>query len=144
MILSFTFHNVSINTQNWPKFLPGPGKSLHSTMFLLIRDLDWCFEFIYVFFTFHNVSINTRYPANESTTWRALHSTMFLLIHLRLLQGFLSDHNFTFHNVSINTEIPDELYEDILFFTFHNVSINTQCVRTISWRSFLYIPQCFY
>ena len=56
-INTFTFHNVSINTQ-W--------KQTDSAR-------NWRF-------TFHNVSINTEVAAHWEQLWNSLHSTMFLLI----------------------------------------------------------------
>ena len=87
--------------------------SLHSTMFLLIRDL---------FFTCFNV-------------FQSLHSTMFLLILTTISLSDAWRKIFTFHNVSINTENGNE-YPTLFFrFTFHNVSINTLPQTRVSRES---------
>ena len=105
--LSFTFHNVSINTKN-KSYISGR----------LPR------------FTFHNVSINTLFHLFLRLLRPSLHSTMFLLIpHLALTDRFISF--FTFHNVSINTMFLMCYTEIMMIFTFHNVSINT---RTSNWK----------
>ena len=54
--------------------------SLHSTMFLLIRDSKADYEKAKNVFTFHNVSINTTSKATTADEYATLHSTMFLLI----------------------------------------------------------------
>ena len=54
---TFTFHNVSINTDVW-MCLHTSIWTLHSTMFLLIL-LVQADHIVLLFFTFHNVSINT-------------------------------------------------------------------------------------
>ena len=76
----FTFHNVSINTDN------GTDNDSERTSF-----------------TFHNVSINTHLVAHKKEIFISLHSTMFLLI--RAVELSFNRHylHFTFHNVSINT-----------------------------------------
>ena len=76
----FTFHNVSINSFSSIIALR-IAIYLHSTMFLLIpavRTYD-CYNFIY------------------------LHSTMFLLILFYIAIYFFKIIGFTFHNVSINS-----------------------------------------
>ena len=55
----FTFHNVSINSQDKYYFCHYQ-KNLHSTMFLLIQIKPIKQKMIKLF-TFHNVSINSRY-----------------------------------------------------------------------------------
>ena len=97
----FTFHNVSINTPSKLSLILAD-TSLHSTMFLLI-PVQNVFKAYHVIFTFHNVSINTY----SVSYYYHLPST------------------FTFHNVSINTEEPVRYAPWVLCFTFHNVSINT-------------------
>ena len=62
-----------------PKFLI----YLHSTMFLLIQELESNLTLVNLF-TFHNVSINSICLQKESEQYLDLHSTMFLLI----LKGF--------------------------------------------------------
>ena len=79
---TFTFHNVSINTDVW-MCLHTSIWTLHSTMFLLIL-LVQADHIVLLFFTFHNVSINTN--------GMAIYADGHLI--------------FTFHNVSINTDIP--------------------------------------
>ena len=75
----FTFHNVSIKTKRKMK-QEDIVASLHSTMFLLKRNIKEFKPLVHVF-TFHNVSIKTE-------------------------TGIYSEYNknsFTFHNVSIKT-----------------------------------------
>ena len=79
--------------------------SLHSTMFLLIREPLRNIISAPTFFTFHNVSINT----------------------VGTIKTGQNDPDFTFHNVSINTGISGSFIVISSFFTFHNVSINTDC-----------------
>ena len=79
----FTFHNVSINTV-WQAWQSSRERPLHSTMFLLIREL----------------------PRRNTLYFITLHSTMFLLIHGSDAQYARMDYHFTFHNVSINTWPP--------------------------------------
>ena len=76
----FTFHNVSINTLVFT-LLHVFEIYLHSTMFLLIRNLKEQVSSRGSKFTFHNVSINTVLVDLCFTQWTG----------------------FTFHNVSINT-----------------------------------------
>ena len=79
-ITLFTFHDVSINTTT--RFYCLKLKfSLHSTMFLLIRNAD------------------ESVPGKD----RPLHSTMFLLIQGTRRNLFYFRCGFTFHDVSINT-----------------------------------------
>ena len=61
---TFTFHNVSINTESAREYLYGSA-----------------------FFTFHNVSINTVGEKNMRRDYPTLHSTMFLLIHNRKIKS---------------------------------------------------------
>ena len=77
----FTFHNVSINTNQYSILSPTLF-ALHSTMFLLIHGL--------------------LFPAGSSRL--TLHSTMFLLILYSSGSYNGKIQIFTFHNVSINTE----------------------------------------
>ena len=116
----FTFHNVSINTgdasDNLYCFF-----TLHSTMFLLIRN------------SLHHAELH----------WRTLHSTMFLLIRPRpwtWFRPYWSLHSTMF--LLILRKVPME--ENISNFTFHNVSINTSLGGSGNYFSWLYIPQCFY
>ena len=116
----FTFHNVSINTVFAYPFLQSI-RTLHSTMFLLIQIADNVFPFSVV----------------------SLHSTMFLLI--RAFRWWLRPLScFTFHNVSINTYLSVKSLMCAPFFTFHNVSINTHRRFSTPLHYYLYIPQCFY
>ena len=78
--------------------------SLHSTMFLLIREPLRNIISAPTFFTFHNVSINT----------------------VGTIKTGQNDPDFTFHNVSINTAVVDSVKLADYCFTFHNVSINTE------------------
>ena len=81
MFSIFTFHNVSINTDEnglWLRDL----YTLHSTMFLLIQTFTPLLFHKSTIFTFHNVSINTTELTDITTIYA----------------------HFTFHNVSINTE----------------------------------------
>ena len=90
-------------------------KTLHSTMFLLIRILqDECKGNIL-----------------------PLHSTMFLLIRLTVWNiHFLSI--FTFHYVSINTDYAAGTERNRTSFTFHYVSINTRSSEPPINSSILY------
>ena len=56
----FTFHNVSINSENIMMQMVSE-RYLHSTMFLLIQNPQEQAEYGTAAFTFHNVSINSRY-----------------------------------------------------------------------------------
>ena len=56
----FTFHNVSINSENIRMQMVSE-RYLHSTMFLLIQNPQEQAEYGTAAFTFHNVSINSRY-----------------------------------------------------------------------------------
>ena len=118
--LFFTFHNVSINTED------GSMKSLrvttlHSTMFLLIqtelKEID--------------------------KLLKPLHSTMFLLILISPWSwegGCL----FTFHNVSINTKDSSGLVsqDTTLHSTMFLLILRELCIVAVAVN--LYIPQCFY
>ena len=99
--------------------------SLHSTMFLLIRDPLWQFDTWLIYFTFHDVSINTTADDVITALIPPLHSTMFLLIRKTLLHSRMSHSSFTFHDVSINTDEQLDHMIGAYFFTFHDVSINT-------------------
>ena len=97
---------------------------LHSTMFLLIRDVEPQIVRRWTHFTFHKVSINTLSPFSGIWNWIV----------------------FTFHNVSINTMVKISNCGHDENFTFHNVSINTakarithQCVSTLHSTMFLLI-----
>ena len=76
--LSFTFHDVSINTLS-ALSCADSSASLHSTMFLLIPVFSEVSS-VEENFTFHDVSINTVPGADPFQIGVALHSTMFLLI----------------------------------------------------------------
>ena len=165
---SFTFHYVSINTgATLEKYLGE--KSLHSTMFLLIRRFpeSWksfldTFTFHYVSintnivfgfatdfcnFTFHYVSINTKLPISVPQSEKTLHSTMFLLIQPLFPPRscpFQTLHSTMFLLIPIKDIVS---YTGFSNFTFHYVSINTAARewRRISERSlhstmFLLIP----
>ena len=99
--IHFTFHNVSINTRTYDRFI-SKFFTLHSTMFLLIRSTE--------------IEIYNR--------TETLHSTMFLLIH-SMAWSTRWKIIFTFHNVSINTKWYAFQTARQSIFTFHNVSINT-------------------
>ena len=121
--LSFTFHNVSINSCIPLKMWLGQGY-LHSIMYLLIPPLFWTsvltsthlHSIMYLLipkimlicfastaFTFHNVSINSLRPQFLLPHQRHLHSIMYLLIPWDKLLPFIGSFQFTFHNVSINS-----------------------------------------
>ena len=76
----FTFHNVSINTEN-------PD----------VSGVD------FQNFTFHDVSINTLSSTHSKSRVVPLHSTMFLLIQKTGSATITATYLFTFHDVSINT-----------------------------------------
>ena len=76
----FTFHNVSINTEN-------PD----------VSGVD------FQNFTFHDVSINTLSSTHSKSRVVPLHSTMLLLIPKLSKEYEFPELTFTFHNVSINT-----------------------------------------
>ena len=80
---SFTFHNVSINTEN-PDVsgVDFQNFTFHDVSINTLRHiLMIVFSF---FFTFHDVSINTEIGSGQSKeTLLALHSTMFLLIQFQ-------------------------------------------------------------
>ena len=120
--ISFTFHNVSINTArklaNSAPLFP----ALHSTMFLLIRLYQISTAFIQSSFTVHNVSINT------SGAWQ--------LAELGL--------NFTFHNVSIKTAVDAQAFP--FFHPLHSTMflLKHHSPEERPTTNNLYIPQCFY
>ena len=98
---SFTFHNVSINS-NIAYVLIYNCQNLHSIMYLLILNIPLS-NMGNIIFTFHNVSINS--------------NAVVLLSR--------SPVKFTFHNVSINSLLERMSYCCQSLFTFHNVSINS-------------------
>ena len=100
--MSFTFHNVSINTEN-------PD----------VSGVD------FQNFTFHDVSINTLSSTHSKSRVVPLHSTMFLLIQKTGSATITATYLFTFHDVSINTSRQYQEAQYLLDFTFHDVSINT-------------------
>ena len=122
--LSFTFHNVSINTSI--PFKRKEGKvSLHSTMFLLIRRTRGRYSRETTCFTFHNVSINTEaFPAALQPLQTALHSTMFLLIRNCYIASGSSQQSLHSTMFLLILKAQGWTLESICF-TFHNVSINT-------------------
>ena len=99
---AFTFHDVSINTALL-QFHLFQNRTLHSTMFLLIR----------------------RYFLVTTLSGGPLHSTMFLLILQRSIWTRFRHTIFTFHDVSINTNVQSPFVIFTTSFTFHDVSINT-------------------
>ena len=123
--ITFTFHNVSINTT--------------LLRILLSHTPD---------FTFHNVSINT-VAQSETTPMEEypLHSTMFLLILWQLPRANISDitlHSTMFLLIRGSTT---GIVTSVSSFTFHNVSINTRDDRaryhrkkTLHSTMFLLIP----
>ena len=78
---NFTFHDVSINTlsstHSKSRVVP-----LHSTMFLLIQKTGSATITATYLFTFHDVSINTGVTSRTAFLKHPLHSTMFLLIRM--------------------------------------------------------------
>ena len=80
LFMSFTFHNVSINTEN-------PD----------VSGVD------FQNFTFHDVSINTKRAYGCFFKKSSLHSTMFLLIPTAAFNPSSVISSFTFHDISINT-----------------------------------------
>ena len=100
--MSFTFHNVSINTEN-------PD----------VSGVD------FQNFTFHDVSINTLSSTHSKSRVVPLHSTMFLLIQKTGSATITATYLFTFHDVSINTLSGNSLVDSADSFTLHDVSINT-------------------
>ena len=68
----FTFHNVSINT-DFQVFTFLCRTSLHSIMFLLIRNNASGMPVSILCFTFHNVSINTIYRISALRTFDLLY-----------------------------------------------------------------------
>ena len=119
------------------------GRTLHSTMFLLILSIS-----LYVI---------SRFPA--------LHSTMFLLIREILFKAKRKD-NFTFHNVSINTSAKttlkpkyQTLHSTMFLLILTVIAVLQVCFAPLHSTMFLlipeinpvyyeetglYIPQCFY
>ena len=121
LTLSFTFHNVSINSSTRKGIIKSK-LHLHSTMFLLIL---WQAEMrlvINYLFTFHNVSINSLTFPILSTVVPNLHSTMFLLIPVEIVEARL-----------FNSNLHSTMFLLIL-----------QCYRYVRGSSQIYIPQCFY
>ena len=81
IVCSFTFHNVSINSQI------GRSGLEHNQPFTFHNvSINSSFDFFLctkpALFTFHNVSINSETVSESDTEQRNLHSTMFLLIHV--------------------------------------------------------------
>ena len=140
----FTFHNVSINT-SVSGSPAASDSSLHSTMFLLIPSAviaraSVCASLHSTMFLLIQSS-----GTGENPYLFSLHSTMFLLIPRDHSNRGKSEISFTFHNVSINTDWADQHFITKNYFTFHNVSINTPFHKRLYKRiSSLYIPQCFY
>ena len=99
--------------------------SLHSTMFLLIRKSLQHPVCTTEDFTFHYVSINTWLFIDAINKLFPLHSTMFLLIRFVIIQVNCLWTIFTFHYVSINTLRLHSSRGAFILFTFHYVSINT-------------------
>ena len=121
--VSFTFHNVSINTDFWHVLIQLTICPLHSTMFLLIQHIvKRSFSYIS---PLHSTMFLLILPCCNcvNASFAPLHSTMFLLI-LGVDPPACKRSPFTFHNVSINTHSPLPAALSI-HFTFHNVSINT-------------------
>ena len=119
---TFTFHNVSINTDT--------------------QKFAFLFEFE---FTFHNVSINTEEGTTFQQMQQNLHSTMFLLIRWHIQKKIVFALWFTFHNVSINTMIQiagisvlDPNLHSTMFLLIQ------QRLKREQSHTAIYIPQCFY
>ena len=86
----FTFHNVSINSLQYSVFFADI-LYLHSIMYLLIPYPKISAKLLRLLFTFHNVSINSLwilFPPVRSCTY--LHSIMYLLIHLQRQENRLN------------------------------------------------------
>ena len=78
--VTFTFHNVSINSKFPWRIVLDNGRHLHSIMYLLILSINDTNPGK-LLFTFHNVSINSvLFRATYSSSFY-LHSIMYLLIH---------------------------------------------------------------
>ena len=118
---NFTFHDVSINTLS-STHSKSRGVPLHSTMLLLIQIIR-CMKLMLI---------------------ASLHSTMFLLIRETWIRRNICPSAFTFHDVSINTTKLRQPRSKEPTFTFHDVSINTMISVTEKRFTFLYIPRCFY
>ena len=140
--LSFTFHNVSINSYTWIILPPCTA-----------------------IFTFHNVSINSFLWILFHLLLLHLHSTMFLLIPLQTVSITLKLLNL---HSTMFLLIPEAAAQELIklqhlhstmfllirirrgpctcwkSFTFHNVSINSQKAAMKKAWSRIYIPQCFY
>ena len=142
--ITFTFHNVSINSLRL-RTIWSPKLYLHSTMFLLIRINSSLL--LVVLLDLHStmfllIPVNT---ALSKFKFFHLHSTMFLLIRLLPVSDFDTDYTFTFHNVSINSTLIRCIELCNFVFTFHNVSINSLFfVMFLCIFLIIYIPQCFY
>ena len=127
--ISFTFHNVSINTIANETYSPTMDNTLHSTMFLLILLLQKRIQVMATIFTFHNVSINTNSAINQAAdSISSLQSTMFLLIPNQLRKSRIAINYFTFHNVSINTSV-------ILFLGYFSLPLHsTMFLLILRWK----------
>ena len=112
----FTFHNVSINSEDVERYGSGIFH-LHSIMYLLIPFMQFfqCMDLL------------------------DLHSIMYLLI-LGVLIALCSSLLFTFHNVSINSSVPERTISSTVAFTFHNVSINSWSECDNYRYKLIYIP----
>ena len=119
-----------------------PRSNLHSTMFLLIHirlDLILFLIQIYIPLCFY------LYPISSLATRRRihLHSTMFLLIRsCGWRDGKVS--SFTFHYVSTYT-LPISLTSLSKIYLHSTMFLLIRCiVNDNTFRSFIYIPLCFY
>ena len=112
--------------------------ALHSTMFLLIQFDILTQKIKRAVFTFHDVSINTLITFFQPCYKSTLHSTMFLLI--RKWQKQLTQTLMTLHSTMFllirknqrNTHCRD------FCFTFHDVSINTTASVLSRFYSFIF------
>ena len=140
---SFTFHNVSINTQNF-QVTPAPDNcfTFHNVS-INTDDCDYS-KAETKYFTFHNVSINTVKRFDNRLCKFALHSTMFLLIPLTLpsvASDYLSLHSTMFLLIRFRRSAESGT----------GLSLHSTMFLLIRFTYYkdekggiLYIPQCFY
>ena len=140
----FTFHNVSINTVAQSETTPMEEYPLHSTMFLLIPWFlfRWCKMLLTLHSTMFLLILWQLPRANISDI--TLHSTMFLLIRGSTTGIVTSVSSFTFHNVSINTRDDRARYHRKK--TLHSTMFLLILLDSLfcAFGYLLYIPQCFY
>ena len=80
VVSGFTFHNVSINSKEWPEIeICTAVFTFHNVS---INSKEWPeIEICTAVFTFHNVSINSLQYSVFFADILYLHSIMYLLIH---------------------------------------------------------------